>query len=129
MSYEHMQNLKCSRGPIGKLLQQFKDSLSDVVRRALAHFLVVPLSQTLLPIRNSLFRISITALPPTAIPSQGRCSNVDSKSAKAWIPLHETQIIDLNLPNIATLLQNTPSKSCWKMCVTKILELEHTYTC
>ena len=40
---------------------------------------------------------------------------------KAWIPLLETQINDLNLPNIAALLQNTPSKSTWKKCVTKIL--------
>ena len=40
---------------------------------------------------------------------------------KAWIPLLETQINDLNLPNIAVLLQNIPSKSCWEKCVTKIL--------
>ena len=40
---------------------------------------------------------------------------------KAWIPLLETQINDLNLPNIDILLQNTPSKSCWKKCVAKIL--------
>jgi len=28
---------------------------------------------------------------------------------------------ELNLPSIATLMQNTPSKSCWKRCITKIL--------
>ena len=33
----------------------------------------------------------------------------------------ESQINDLNLPDIATLIQNTPSKSCWKRCIKKIL--------
>ena len=36
---------------------------------------------------------------------------------------------DLNLPNIAILLQSTPFLSCWKKWVIKILELKLTYTC
>ena len=58
------QSLKCSRGPIGKFLEQFKDSLSDVLRRALEHFLVVHL----ITYRKFSFLISIAALPSTALP-------------------------------------------------------------
>ena len=47
------QSSKCLREPIGKFSEQSKDSLSDVLRRALAHFLVAPPFQTLLPTRNS----------------------------------------------------------------------------
>ena len=47
------QSSKCLRKPIGKFLEQSKDSLLDVLRRALAHFLAVPPSQTLLLTRSS----------------------------------------------------------------------------
>ena len=67
------------------------------------------------------FQISIAALPPTALPRQVLQCRLQEPLTKAWIPLLETQINDLNLPNIAALLQNTPSKSTWKKCVTKIL--------
>ena len=67
------------------------------------------------------FLISIAALPPSAFPRQVLQCRLQESHTKAWIPLLETQINDLNLPNIAILLQNTPSKSCWKKCVTKIL--------
>ena len=33
----------------------------------------------------------------------------------------EAQMDELNLPGVTTLMQNTPSKSCWKRCITKIL--------
>ena len=67
------------------------------------------------------FLISIAALPPTALPRQVLQCRLQEPLTKAWIPLLETQINDLNLPNIAALLQNIPSKSTWKKCVTKIL--------
>ena len=66
---------------------------------------------------------SIAALPPEALPRQVLlCGLQESKAhIKSWIPLLESQINDLNLPDIATLIQNTPSKSCWKRCIKKIL--------
>ena len=33
----------------------------------------------------------------------------------------ESQIIDLNLPSIATLIQNTTSNRCWKRCIKDLL--------
>ena len=116
------QSLKCLRGPIAKFLERSKDSLLDVLRRALAHFFVVPPSQTLIITYKKLsFLISIAALPLTALPRQVLQCRLQKPHTKAWISLLETQINDMNLPNIAILLQNTPSKSCWKKCVTKIL--------
>ena len=71
--------------------------------------------------KKLLFLIAIAALPPTAVSRQVLQCRLQKPLTKAWIQLLETQINDLNLPNIATLLQNTPPKSCWKMCVTTIL--------
>ena len=65
--------------------------------------------------------ISITALPYTALLRQVLQYRLQEPHTKACIPLLESQINDLNLPNIAILLRNTPSKSCWKKCVTKML--------
>jgi len=104
----------CSRGPIGKFLEQFKDSLSGVLRE---HFLVVHL----ITYRKFSFLISIAALPPTALPRQVLQCRLQEPLTKAWISLLETQISNLNLPNLVILLQNIPSKSCWKKCITKIL--------
>ena len=67
------------------------------------------------------FLIPIASLPSSALPRQVLQCRLQEPHTKAWIPLLQTQINDLNLPNIAILLQNTPSKSCWKKCVTKIL--------
>ena len=58
------------------------------------------------------FLLSIAALPPTALPRQVLQCRLQELLTKAWIPLLETEINDLNLSNIATLLQNTPAKSC-----------------
>ena len=56
-----------------------------------------------------------------SLPSKELQCRLQELLTKVWIPLLKTQISDLNLPNIATLLQNTPSKSCWKKHVTEIL--------
>ena len=49
-----------------------------------------------------------------------QCRLLESHT-KSWIPLLESEINDLNLPNITMLFQNTPSNSCWKRCIKNIL--------
>ena len=115
------QSSRCLREPIGKFSEQSKDSLSDVLRRALAQFYGCSTISDLITYKKLSFLISIAALPPTALPRQVLQCRLQEPLTKAWITLLETQINDLNLPNIAGLLQNTPSKSTWKKCVTKIL--------
>ena len=67
------------------------------------------------------FLLSIATLPSEARPRQVLQCRLQESQTKSWISLLESQINELNLPNIATLIQNIPSKSCWKMCFRKIL--------
>ena len=67
------------------------------------------------------FLLSIATLPPETLPRQVLQCRLQESHTKSWISLLESQINELNLPNIATLIQNTPSKSCWKRCIRKIL--------
>jgi len=65
--------------------------------------------------------LSIVALPNAALPKQVLQCRLQKPNATAWISLLEAHMDVLNPPSAATLLQNTPSKSCWKRCITKIL--------
>ena len=67
------------------------------------------------------FLLSTATLPSEARPRQVLQCRLQESHTKSWITLLESQINELNLPNIATLIQNTPSKSCWKRCIRKIL--------
>ena len=67
------------------------------------------------------FLLSIATLPSEARPRQVLQCRLQESHTKSWITLLESQINELNLPNIATLIQNTPTKSCWKRCIKKIL--------
>ena len=67
------------------------------------------------------FVLSTGALPNAALPKQVLQCRLQEPNAKAWISLLEAQMDELNLPSVATLMQNTTSKSCWKRCLTKIL--------
>ena len=112
------QSLKCSRGSIGKFLEQFKDSRWP--KESIGTLLGCSTISDFITYKKLSFLLSIAALPPTALPRQVLQCRLQ-ELLKAWIPLLETEINDLNLPNIATLLQITPSKSCWKKRVTEIL--------
>ena len=67
------------------------------------------------------FLLSIATLPSEALPRQVRQCRLQESHTKSWISLLESQINELNLPNITTLIQNTTTNSCWKRCIRKIL--------
>ena len=74
------------------------------------------------------FLLSIAALPPDALPRQVLLCRLQESKAhiKSWIPLLESQINDLNLPDIATLINSKYSfqellekmhyKDSWNSC-------------
>ena len=67
------------------------------------------------------FLLSIATLPSEARPKQVLQCRLQESHTKSWISLLESQTNELNLPNVTTLIQNTPSQSCWKRCIRKIL--------
>jgi len=94
--------VRCSKESIGTLLGC--PTIADLISRKKLSFL-----------------LSIVALPNAVLPKQVLQRRLQEPNAKAWISLLEAQMDELNLPGVATLMQNTPSKSCWKRCITKIL--------
>ena len=94
---------------------------SDALRRVLVPSLDAPLLLTSSQLRSSPSCSSIGTLPPEALPRQVLQCRLQESHTKSWISLLQSQINELNLPNITTLIQNTPSKSCWKRCIREIL--------
>ena len=60
------------------------------------------------------FLLSIASLPSGTLPRQVLQCRLRESYTNSWIPLLEPQINDLNLPNIAMLIQNTPPRAVGK---------------